>query len=653
MPEGTGRAATPGQPVLAWRTLTDAPLVGFRLAREAGLLLVWDEARSLLLLDAAGERLGSVRAPAPVLSADLSDDGALIAVLAGGPRLLLLDEELAPLADRPAPAGATVLTVDPHGRYLVVATRSGENHLYSRHGKPAGRFTTRQPLTHVRFIAGEPRIICGSGYGFVAALDLRPARSPGTLEAEPVWEERLLSNLGRLEVSGDGGMVLASCYNVGVQRYDRSGHNEGSYHLGGTALHAIPDFPGRSIAVATQEGDVGLLNRAGNVRWKTGLGRAPVALEFDALGRHLTYGLATGEIARVEFESGSSASSRRAAAGRPGVARGSTIREPEWTVAIARDSDEGQATVVAVLDEPARIGAMTRGNRLRVFDPRGNELGPCPEIRGIGRFLRTAPGWIAAATDRQILLYDARRDAAQSPDLDLVQVTHLITRPDSFGLAILQERDRAGRATVAGRWVWKRDLRSPAEDMAVGPLSLTALSTDDGVLLVLDAAGEPIGRFEPNPPEPLLLVEGFDGAGAGGPTWITLARRAQVLRGHAPDGGVLWESPTPFEGWALARVGTQVVVTAPDGRALAFDAQGYLRAQGGPEPSPFVLIPGPGDEIWRIIRKDVHLICADLSGQVRWRSVGEQPWGPAAGGRAGVAAVQGSALVWFPSVRRG
>ena len=39
-------------------------------------------------------------------------------------------------------------------------------------------------------------------------------------------------------------MILASCYTLGIQRFDLRGRNEGSYHLGGTVSHAVPDFPG-------------------------------------------------------------------------------------------------------------------------------------------------------------------------------------------------------------------------------------------------------------------------------------------------------------------------------------------------------------------------------------------------------------------------
>ncbi len=91
-----------------------------------------------------------------------------------------------------------------------------------------------------------------------------------------------MSNVGRLTTTGDGGMVLASCFTHGVQRFDLRGQNEGAYHLGGTAAHAVPDFAGRMIAVATLEGELAVLSPAGNVRWRTGLARPAIALEVDA-----------------------------------------------------------------------------------------------------------------------------------------------------------------------------------------------------------------------------------------------------------------------------------------------------------------------------------------------------------------------------------
>ena len=332
-----------------------------------------------------------------------------------------------------------------------------------------------------------------------------------------------MSNVGRLATSGDGGLVLASCFTHGVQRYDLRGQNEGSYHLGGSAAFAVPDFAGRTIGVATLEGELAVLSPGGNVRWKTGLIRPAIALETDPLGRFLDL--------RARHRRGGPPRPRRG--GTPGPGRGSGRRtrsprpcpvripsaSPTGRAEAVATEDQAETAVLTVLDDPPRIGLISATNRLRIFTAEGRDLGKAPEILGVGRIARTAPGWIAAATDRQIVLYDARRNSAQRVDLSLVEITHLAIHPDSFGLAIVQERDRLGRATPAGRWIWKRSLKSPVEDLAIGPDGVLALTTDDGRLEVLDASGETDRR---------------------------LSRRAR--RAPAPDRGPRGARPSPSPG---------------------------------------------------------------------------------------------------------
>ncbi|MBX6315325.1 MAG: hypothetical protein IRY99_20795 [Isosphaeraceae bacterium] len=313
---------------------------------------------------------------------------------------------------------------------------------------------------------------------------------------------------------------------------------------------------------------------------------------------------------------------------------------------MASTEEQAETAVVAVLEEPPRIAVMTNRNRLQVFTPTGGALGEAPEIVGVGRFLRTSPGWIAAATDRMILLYDARRNVSQRLDLSLVEVTHLAIRPDDYGVFIVQERDRIGRATLAGRWVWKKELRPPVEDIALGAGGLAALTTDDGHLTIYNPAGEPIGDYVADPVEPLCLVEAPSGA-ATELAWVSLARRNQVLRGHRCDGRVLWESPIPWEAWQLHRIGPLVVVSAPDGRALAYDGSGHAHSQGRAVAPPVAFGIGPGGEALRVVRQGEHLICSDLPGRVLWRTVAEEPLGPFAAGRPGVAALIGRSLAWF------
>ena len=121
-----------------------------------------------------------------------------------------------------------------------------------------------------------------------------------------------------------------------------------------------------------------------------------------------------------------------------------------------------------------------------------------------------------------------------------------------------------------------------------------------------------------------------------------------MLRGHDLDGRVVWETPLPWEGWQLHRLGTIGLVVAPDGRALAFDGAGHLRGQGrASADSKDQFGASPAGETWRVARQGVHLICSDLAGRVHWRAVADGPLGPLAVGRAGVAAIIGRSLAWF------
>jgi hypothetical protein len=321
------------------------------------------------------------------------------------------------------------------------------------------------------------------------------------------------------------------------------------------------------------------------------------------------------------------------------------VRSPDWSIEVIKKEDQSEYTVLAVVDDPPRIGVISPTNKLEIFTRKGKLLGAAPEIQGVGRILRTAPGWIAAATDRTIVLCDCRGNTARKLELSLVEVTHLALRPDDFGLAIVQERDRIGRATTAGRWVWKRELRQPVEEIAIGPDGMFALTLEDGSLLIHDAAGNPLPAASPPTGEPMLLQP----APPGSPErvcWITLARRAQVLRGHSADGRKIWESPLPFEAWQMHGAGSQVVVTAPDGRSISYDGSGHARGKSRGTGTTDLYAAGPRGPL-RVARQGAHLICAEMDGSVVWRSISSVPYGPMGVGAAGVAVMLGKNAAFF------
>src|SRR5215472_6707557 len=116
MPETTGRPRSRLEPSPAWTELTDSPLKGLALAREAATILAWDEGDQVYLLDTRGEHRSVSRAPGKIAAATISDCGTLVALLVAGSRLLLLSADLEPVVDRSGPPDAQALAVDPHGR---------------------------------------------------------------------------------------------------------------------------------------------------------------------------------------------------------------------------------------------------------------------------------------------------------------------------------------------------------------------------------------------------------------------------------------------------------------------------------------------------------------------------------------------------------
>ncbi len=651
------RTVTRIDPEIAWTLVTDSPLKGLVLAREAGTILAWDEGNQLYLFNVQGDSLSSSRVPNTILAGSISDEGGLIALLveAEDAGLLLLNADFGVVEQRPAPSDATFVSIDPHGRYVAVGTRQGILHLVNRYGRPAGRLETLEAMAHFCFVADQPMAVASAAFGMMLGVALESGRGD-RLETEILWQQRLMSNVGRLSINGDAAMILASCYTLGIQRFDQRGRNEGSYHLGGTVAHAVPDFPGRTIVAATLEGELAVMNSAGNVRWRTQLPRPVNALEMDPLGRFVIHGNATGEIIRLDLfgEGSNHASSRKSA--RPSTATTSapaartstgSARVPNWELPVAESDQESETAVIAVQDDPPLVALFTSPHKLRLFDMAGQQIENAPGLIGVGRLLRTAPGWLAAATDRQILLSDLRHMTHRRLDVSLVELTHLAIRPDDFGLALIQERDRIGRLSASGRWVWKQELRSPVEEMAIGAYGFVSVTTHGGELLIFDPAGESSSRFSFDPSDPPLLIEAPDDSPPN-VAWVTLARRSQLLRGHDIRGNVLWERPMPWEGWALFRLGRHALANAADGRAIGCDGSGeILFPSTNPGDPNDVFSLDPTGAPLRITRRGVHLIAATLDGRVRWRTVVDKKMGPLAAGSSGVAVMLGRSLAWF------
>ena len=170
MPNSPAKTSSRLDPAPAWTVVTDAPLKGMTLAREAGSTFAWDEADQLYRIDPRGEFQSVARAPGRILAGAVSDDGALVALVGEGSRLWILDGDFELVHHRAAIADPVAIAVDPHGRYAAVSSKMNIVQFYSRHAKLAGRFETRQPLSSMLFVPDRPFMVATGAYGSIVGI---------------------------------------------------------------------------------------------------------------------------------------------------------------------------------------------------------------------------------------------------------------------------------------------------------------------------------------------------------------------------------------------------------------------------------------------------------------------------------------------------
>ena len=350
----------------------------------------------------------------------------------------------------------------------------------NRFGRAAGRLETIQPVAHLCFLADRPFLVGAAAFGMLVGVEIlasRTVRAAGASHrlARPPDVERRAAD-GQRRRRDDPGQLLHP------RNSDGSTSRAATRVRTTSAARCRTPFPTsraarswrrrsraswrssiRRATFAGAPGWPGLRSRSRSTRW------ADTSCTDIRPGRSSALTSLVPDPARAaRLRRG--AEPRAAGQGpSPRTSTGS-VRRPDWTVPAVSSDEQAETAVLAVTEDPADRGGFHQPPSAgALHGRRARSWRQGPDMSGVGRILRTAPGWLAAATDRQIVLYDLRRNTQRRLDVSLVELTHLAIRPDSFGLALVQERDRIGRVTPSGRWVWKHELQSPVEDLAIGP----------------------------------------------------------------------------------------------------------------------------------------------------------------------------------------
>lgn len=616
-----GAAYTSMKVPLEWVYVADTPVDAIHLAGEAQRLLVRDQSGRVAVLSTGGELLASEQTPEPIRLSAADQAGQVIALILGKRSLVLMDWDLNLLAERQLHSEPVALAVDPLGLYIAASFQGNETRLYTRSGKPAGSFETRQPLAHMAFVPGSARLMGSTRFDQLICAELEQSKG-SQLDAEVAWTQNTGVAIAHLHLIGGAAKILASCNNMGLQRLNMQGENEGTYQLGGTVLEAAADYPGRFFLASTLEGALMAVNANGSVIWEHNSGGPWRHLCMDPLGRFGLAASALGEVVLIDLGTEPRArvdnSKVKTITPGGGGAAGSTVRSAEWSLRVADDDENTTGTNLCVSDKPWRACLLDTRKQLTCFIADGDEAESVAPLGGSGRMLKTRDGWVAAASDRTLALVNLSQSETLMPELDLVQITHFDMRPAQYGLLIIQEGDRIGRATPAGRWVWRVQLPATAESLVLANDGYAALSLDNGQLLVLDSAGKGVGKWSAGEQEAVLVSESA-ARHEGRCRWVSLARQERLLRGHSLDAKPIWQLETPFAPWELVRTGQGVVVAANDGKAILYDDTGKpLASRRGGHPRTVFATAADGSAI--ALHADAgQVFCTRFDGSVLWR----------------------------------
>ena len=617
-----------------WNWFANGSLKGCGLLRERQWIYAWDDGGSIYLLDLLGNLIAQRRAPRAILGLSGADTGDCLVALSRRGEIWWLDETLEPRLEVACPFEPLSVAVDPHGYYAVASGQGGENVICNNAGRKVSQFETTRPLRHLAFVPSAPLILGAGESGLVTCFDL---------EGDNLWYSTLFWNVGGMAVDGDGAALLLACFGHGLVRFDCDGVREGTYRYDASPCLVALDFEGSTILTASLELQLTELTYEGAIRAERPLADRPVGMAVDALGRYAILAFGSGELRFLRlpdfFEEGARQPGTGSASQTPSVDAAGV--SPAWETRAAGSVEEVSSAVVEVVPGADHIALYTNRRSLRIIGAEGDLFHESEPLSGVGRILCVSERWMAAASDSRILAYDPIANESTLATLSATEISELRLF-DEFGDFLLVEScEYVTRFRAPETKVWTRRMEYRVDSAAVARSGAIALTFEDHNLMVYDGEGRVLGKYRARRPEPMHVVALNDG-------WATTARDARLVRGHEPDGSLLWTVDLPWHPWSIRRLGDFVVVTSVEGSALLLDDAGdeLARTREPREGARFFL--RRDGQVARIHQSDQTLIVTSVDGRLLWRHSDEHRIQHFVAGAAGVWVFLGRLLTFFP-----
>ena len=254
------------RPVEVFEDFFPEGVVAIDFANEARTLLVGTQSGHLCLLNQNGDRLVEDRSFAGLRKLVWSDNGEIGVAVLGDNRMLCFDQRLKPLWDASITGRIIGIAIAPHGSHVAFSSDSARLHIITSDRKEIAKVDTKLALEHLSFLAEAPELIAAAEFGQMCRFDLK---------GNELWNERLMNNAGDISVSEGGKRIFIAAFNHGVQVYDRSGKQLGSFAIDGIPCRVSASATKNRVAVLTLENRIFWLNFEGSIQWAVDVSQDP------------------------------------------------------------------------------------------------------------------------------------------------------------------------------------------------------------------------------------------------------------------------------------------------------------------------------------------------------------------------------------------
>ncbi|MDA1230793.1 MAG: hypothetical protein O2856_08465 [Planctomycetota bacterium] len=268
-------------------------VVAIDFADEARTLLVGTSSGHLCLLNQNGDRLAEDRRFVGLRKLVWSNSGEIGVAVLGDSRLLCFDARLKPLWDASITGRIVGIAISPHGSHIAFSSDAARLHVITSDRKEIARVDTKRAMEHLTFLAEAPDLIGAAEFGQLCRFDLK---------GKEIWNESLMNNAGDMSVSEGGKRIFLAAFNHGVQVYDRSGRQLGSFAIDGIPSRVSASVTKNRVAVLTLENRIFWLNFEGTIQWAVDISQdPPVYICTGPLGDRLFIATQSGCVLQVAW----------------------------------------------------------------------------------------------------------------------------------------------------------------------------------------------------------------------------------------------------------------------------------------------------------------------------------------------------------------